>query len=124
MILSRQKIAIYAAVQLLAGNNGVIKEVAAYLVETKKTDQVDLIVRDIELYLSRYGHVLAHVGTAHSLTAETKKDIMALLKEKTGAKKIDVAEYHDETLVGGVKIDIPGRQLDTSIARTLQPLKH
>jgi len=124
MILSRQKIAIYAAEQLLAGNHGVLKEVAAYLVETKKTNQLDLIIRDIELYLSRSGHLLAHVGSVHELSAETKKEIITLLKKETGAKNIDLAEYRDENLIGGVKIDIPGKQLDTTINRTLSTLKN
>ncbi len=122
-MISRQKIARYAAEQLVAGNKKVVHEIAAYLIDSQKTDQVDLLVRDIELYLSRSGHLLAHVGTVHDLTAETKKAIMSLLKKETGATTIVLAEYKDESLVGGVKIDIPGRQLDTSIARTLAALK-
>ena len=121
---SRQQIAKYAAEQLLAGNHGVLKEVAAYLIDTNKDDQADLLVRDIELYLSRAGHLLAHVGSVHELTAETKKHITELLKKETGATHIDVAEYHDESLVGGIKIDIPGKQLDTSIARSLLTLNN
>ncbi len=124
MMLSRQKIAIYAAEQLMAGNHHVIKEVAAYLIETKTTDQADLIIRDIELYLSRTGHLLAHVGSVHELSEATRKNITVLLQNETGAKKVDLTEYRDESLIGGVKIDIPGKQLDTSINRTLSTLKN
>jgi F0F1-type ATP synthase delta subunit len=122
--LSRQQIAKYAAEQLLAGNRKVINEVAAYLIDVKKDDQVDLLVRDIELYLSRVGHLLAYVGSVHELTIETKKAITSLLKKQTGAAHIDLSEYRDISLVGGIKIDIPGAQLDTSIARTLATLKN
>jgi len=120
--LSRRNIAEYAAQRLIEGDGSIVNQLAAYLVETGKTSQADLLVRDIEFYLARAGHLLAQIGSVHSLSAETKKAVIALLKKQTGARHVDIAEYHDDALVAGIKIDIPGQQLDTSVARALAPL--
>lgn len=121
--ISRQRIASYAAEQLAAGNKDVLREVAAYLIETKRTHEVELLVRDIERYLAIQGHVLGRVASAHELTEATEKAIRSLIKKETGATDIQLLTTRDEQLLGGIKLDLPGKQLDATIARTLAALK-
>ncbi len=48
--LSRRKIAAYAADKLIGGSSKkeVLREVAAYLITTRRTRELELLVRDIE----------------------------------------------------------------------------
>jgi len=50
--LSRRKIAALYADELLAGHKDVVKKLAAYLIESRRERELDLIVRDIEAALA------------------------------------------------------------------------
>ncbi len=119
--LSRRKIAHYAVTQVTAGKkyHEVIKEVAAYLVASRRTRELDLLVRDIEGEFADRGVVVADVTSARALTDAIKKQIAALV----GAKDLQVRETIDPSVIGGVRIDIPGKRLDATVKRTLLALK-
>jgi F-type H+-transporting ATPase subunit delta len=119
--LSRRKIALYAADKLHAGiePSGVIKEVAAYLVDTRRTRELDLLVRDIEGELAIRGTVVADVTTARPLTEALKKQIGTLVQ----AKNLHVRETIDSSVLGGMRVDIPGKRFDGTLRRKLVALK-
>jgi F0F1-type ATP synthase delta subunit len=73
--LSRRKIAAYAADKLAAGaaSKKVLSEVAAYLIEMRRTREIDLLVRDIEDALEVRGIVVADVTSAYPLTEALKR---------------------------------------------------
>lgn len=123
--LSRRSIARFVAEQLDAGvsSTSILKQVAAYLIETRRTDELDQIVRDIHYYLSERGIVAAKVSSAFQLEATTKKAIEQFIKTETKAKTVMMTEIVDRTLLGGVKIDIPDKQLDQTVLRTLTKLR-
>lgn len=122
--LSRRSVAHYVANQLVAGrdNELVIQQLAAYIIELGHTKDIKIYVRDIEYELSTRGIVTATVWSATALTEQTKKAVTELITRQTAAKTIDMREYIDKDLIGGIKIDIPGRQFDQTIARQLQTL--
>lgn len=119
--LSRRKIAAYFADELIAGRN-VTKPLAAYLVETRRLREAELVVRDIESALADRGVLLADVATARQLTSDTQKEITDYLKQATNTKTVYVRSHIDPFLLGGARIDIPGARKDTTLRYKLNQL--
>ena len=121
--VSRRKIASYYADELLAGKTDIATRLAALLLDTGRVRELDLIVRDIEDALEARGVVVADVASAHTLSQATQKDITAFLKKQSGAKEVHLRVNVDQALLGGVRINVPGRELDTTLRRKLTLLK-
>ncbi len=122
--ISRRKIASYVADQYMAGTSmgTLLKEVAAYLLETKQTRSAEVMVRDIEEALERRGVLIARVTTARGMTEDLKSQLSSWL----GADDIHLAETTDKSVLGGVLVETPSRRLDATITqriRTLQQAK-
>jgi F0F1-type ATP synthase delta subunit len=123
--ISRRKITTYIADQFAKGGDKtkLIKQLAAFLIDNKRTNELDLILRDIEYQLLRRGIVLARVTSAFELAAETRVEITKMVKDKTHATTIELQQFIEPTLLGGVKLDLPGMQLDNTISRRLTTLR-
>lgn len=123
--LSRRSMAEYMAISLIEGQSKkkLFQQLAGYLVDTKRTNELDLIIRDIEFQLSEKGIVQASVISAFELTNETKKALTTFVKAKTKADHVSLSNMVDPTVLGGVKITVPGRELDQTIAHQLTVLK-
>lgn len=119
--LSRRKIASYAADKLIAGEKpkAVLKEVAAYLTDTRRTREQELLARDIEDALAERGVVVADVTSAHPLSSGLRAEIAKLV----GGRNVQLRESIDPSVLGGVRIDVPGKQFDGTIRRRLTQLK-
>jgi F-type H+-transporting ATPase subunit delta len=119
--LSRRKIAVYAADQLMKGASAkkVLASVAALLVEAGRTAEQELLVRDIEAELADRGVVVADVVSAHPLSGDIKQQITKMI----GTKELQFREKIDPSVLGGVRVDIPGRRFDGTIRRKLTALK-
>lgn len=119
--LSRRKIASFIADRLVAGSNqmAIIRQLAAYLIDNRRTKEVQLIVRDIEFELQNRGVILAEVTTASKLTDATRKEIERLIVSHADPGRIELRQFIDPSVIGGVRIDIPGKRLDATIARRL-----
>lgn len=96
---------------------------AAFLVDTNRVDELDLIVNDIahELYEQK-GELLVDVTSARPLTDQVRAELTALLKEVTSAKHVDLAERTDPALLGGLIARTPDAQLDVSVRTKLKQL--
>ena len=119
--LSRKKLAEYVAQRAADGErlDTLLKELAAYLVESHQTRNYALVVRAIEAALKDRGIVVASVASARQLTDEQRDSIRAMF----GGKKVHLNEAVDAELIGGLRVDAPGVRLDTSIKRKLTALK-
>lgn len=117
--LSRTKIARYVAEQLQAGNTDVVREVAAYLIENRRTREADLIVRSILERLETEGIVLADVTTATALDEAIKSELQQL----TGASQLEINEHVDPSVLGGIRFETPSRRLDATFAHRLTQLR-
>lgn len=119
--LSRRKIAEFAADGLLKGaaKTKVLQQVAAYLVETRRTRELELLVRDIEAALALRGVVVADITSAHPVSDLLKKEIASLVKADT----LQLRESIDPSVLGGVRIDLPSKRFDSTIQRQLTSLK-
>lgn len=120
---SRRKIASEVAELLLAGKKDAVKQLAAYLVHTGRERELDLVVRDVEAALADRGILLADVASSRKLSSEAAREIRVYLKQKTGAATIQLRETVDPQLLGGVRVSIPGSELDGTLRHTLNQLK-
>lgn len=123
--LSRRKLAHYYASAMLGGvdTKKLATQLAAYLVESRRTKELKLIIGDIEHQLSMKGVILAKVTSAHDLDELAKEAIINLVHRKTDATNIQITEHLDSSLLGGIKLEFAGSKLDTTIARRLNVLK-
>ena len=122
--ISRRNLAQYVADNLTTDAHAtVIKQLAGYLVESRRTKELELIVRDVQYFLAQKGLVGAVVTSAFDISFETKKAIELFIKSKTKASKVFIDATVDESVIGGVKISLPGSELDDTIAHQLTVLK-
>ena len=123
--LSRRSLALYVADQLATqpNHNAVVKQLAGYLVESRRTKELDIIVKDIDYYLSEKGIMNTVVTSAFDLGQETKKAIEQFVLKQTNAKTVALSNEVDPAVIGGVRISLPGRELDQTIAHQLTVLK-
>ena len=119
--LSRRKIAAHLADELLSGKN-ISDQLAAYLVETKRTREATLVIRDIEAALAERGVLLADVASARTLADDTKDTITNYLKSATGVTKVHLRSEVDANLLGGVRIETPGMRRDNTIRHRINQL--
>lgn len=97
---------------------------AAYLVETRRTRDVDLYLRDIELAVAeRFGTVTAYVSSAQELSQKTRAAVEKLIKTSVGAKSVEMVETTDPGLIGGIVIQTADAELDGSIRTKLRNLR-
>lgn len=120
--LSRRKIAELWAEELLKGND-ITAKIAGYLVNERRVDEADLIVRDTESALAVRGVVVADLTSAHGLSAEARTAIEKFLTVSMNAKKVAFRETTDPTVIGGVRVETAGQQLDATLKTRLNQLK-
>jgi F0F1-type ATP synthase delta subunit len=123
--ISRRKLAAYAADRLVTGDavSAVMRELAAYLIDTRRQREYELIVRDIETALLMRGTAIATTISARTLSTEAKQAIEQLVKsEYQTIKAVHIKETVDERVLGGVKLVLPDRQLDATASAKLEKL--
>lgn len=125
MKLSRRKLSGHVATRLLNGDGAklVMKELAAHLIDTGRTRELELIVRDIETHLLANGTALATTISARKLTDEAKQAIEKFVKAgQLGVKNVVLREQIDESVIGGVRIELPGSIADFTVKAKLDKL--
>lgn len=124
--LSRRRLAGYIAAEVAAGSlkQATIQKVAAYLVENKQADTVDLVLSDVATILAkRYGVVSAEVSSATVLDDSLRSAITEFVKRTENAKTVQMTETIDKSLIGGIIIRTPSAELDGSIRSQLRQLR-
>lgn len=121
--ISRRQMATYAAEAISLGRKGVIEQLAAYLKETSREKEIDLLVRDIEKALQAHGIFVTRVKTAHALNSSQRAEIEGLIKERYKARRVEIATSEDSDLLGGVVISTAGDELDGSLRRNINRLR-
>lgn len=123
--LSRRKLSRFYADKLVDGEKPkkLAMQLAAFLVESKRVKELQLIIDDIEYQLSLRGVVVANVTSAHELDLRTKNAIVGLIKQTCAAETIHLNEKVESDLVCGLKLEFAGSKLDTTIGRKLSTLK-
>ncbi|MDX1765948.1 MAG: F0F1 ATP synthase subunit delta [Candidatus Saccharimonadales bacterium] len=124
---SRRQLARYIAtawIERTVPRSDLIKQMAGYLLENGRSNEVDLLVSDIKQQIEeQYGVTVANVASARPLSDQLRTHIKELVKEKTGAKSVRLSEEIDENLVGGAVVDTPGLSIDLSVRGKLNNLR-
>ena len=98
--------------------------VAAYVLEENIVDELDSLMRDVLAYRTARGYVEATVVSAYPLSDEVRADVQKLLKQEyPGAKNITMNENTDPGVVGGLRIELAGKELDLTIKAKLNTFK-
>ncbi len=126
--LSRRIVARTIAAKLLAEPTPArrkhwLQVTAAYLLDQKQADDVDLVVNDIahELY-EQSGHLAVDVVSAHALSASVREELKKTLQASTSAKHVELSEQLDPQLLGGLVARTPDAELDLSVRTKLKQL--
>ncbi|MFC2125568.1 ATP synthase F1 subunit delta [Bacteroidota bacterium] len=79
----------------------------------------------IDLYMDLKGIVQAHVTTAIPMDESLKGEFKEILKDIVGKdKKVDLDENIDGSIIGGYKLTVGDKLLDSSISSGLRNLRH
>ena len=126
-LVSRRKLAKYAAEQIMAGNDTIMEEIASLLVYEKRQREIELLVRDVEAELAEHGEIVASVESARAFDDSTRRKIEQFLATAASGKnskpKVSLRESIDPTLIGGFKLRTPTATLDATIAKKLNDLR-
>ncbi len=120
---SRRQLARHAAQRIADGDQSIITELAAFIVEQKREREIELIVRDIEHELQSNGIIVADITTARTLDGANRTSIEETLKRLYGSMQVAIRSHVDPSVIGGVKLDTAAGSLDNTIARKLTKLK-
>ncbi len=116
--LSRRKIARYVAGRLAIGDELIIEELAALIIEERRERDIDLLVRDIEDQLAQSGITIATVETAKPLSEAVRQSVRKLL-----GGDVRLREEVRPELIGGIRIETPTQELDGTISQKIYALK-
>lgn len=118
------KVPLHQVASVLAEKSFSAEEIAAYLLETKRTGELNSIAREIILDRAEQGIVEANAISARELTSETREEVTSQIRKLyPNAKKIILNEQIDPTVVGGVRLEFPDSQLDLTIRNKLNRFK-
>ena len=123
--LSRRKISKYIAGQLLDGKDSKkpVRQLAAFLIDSGRVNESDHIARDIEMELASKGHLVAKVTTAGSFSESLQSFIKKQLLVSEKVAKVELSHQKDESVIGGIRIDMPGKRLDQTVSKKLSLLR-
>ena len=121
---SRMKLAEYL-VKSGKPTDKLAEEVAAFLIETDNTDDLESLMRDVSLLrIKSHGIVELKAISAYPLDADTKSQIKSLVKNNyQDVREIIIHEEIDKDLIGGVKLQFANASLDLTIRSKLNKLK-
>lgn len=99
-------------------------EVAAYLLSERRVNELDSVLRDVAADWAEAGYVEVIASSARPLSAAVLADIKRRVKQLyPSAKRIIVTAKLDPAVIGGVRLNLPGRQLDLSVGAKLNKFK-
>ncbi|MEO5949548.1 MAG: F0F1 ATP synthase subunit delta [Candidatus Saccharimonas sp.] len=117
--ISRRKLAGFVVDRIDNGNLDLaVEELAAYLIDTKRTREAGLVARSIEDELATRGTYIVHATSARPINEEVKDAIQRLLN----ASKVHLVQEVDARLIGGIRVEAPGKRLDATVKRKILAL--
>lgn len=99
-------------------------EIAAYLLAERRTSELGSLVRDMMQYRADQGVVEVSVVSARPLSTAVRADVTAKAKMLyPGATEVIIADKHDPSVIGGVRLELPNQQLDLTVRAKLNRFK-
>lgn len=101
-----------------------VGEVASYLLSENRTGELDSLARDLINYRAQNGIVEVTTVSAHQLSPAVLKDIRQQVKRLyPNARQIIVNQRLDDSQIGGVRLELPDKQLDLSVRGKINRFK-
>lgn len=98
--------------------------IAGYLLEENMSDELESLMRDVQAYRAAQGYVEATIVSAHPLTDTVRGDVNDLImQEYPAAKHVTMNETVDPSVVGGLRIELAGEELDLTVKGKLNAFK-
>lgn len=123
--VSRHDIAAHIAGKSLSKDtSGLAREVAAYLLAEGRTSELDSLLRDVMLARVELGVIDVNVVSKYDLTEQVRTEIRAQISSLyPSAKRIELNEYHDDNVIGSIRVELADKQLDLSVQAKLNKFK-
>ena len=122
----RMQIARVIAAETLDGSfgSGQVTSLAAYLLDEGRSSEVESLVRDVQNIRTSHGIIDAVVYSAHPLSVSAMQAVEAEARRVyPAARRIIITPALDPSLIGGVRLELPGCRLDLSVAGELRKFK-
>lgn len=120
--MTRRMLAKKLAPLFLKGHKELAGQLAAYLIEERRTDEAQLLMNDIAVEVERLGHSEVELRSAHQTTASLKSELESIIKNITGAQTVNLNETIDQSLIGGIIATTPSTEIDLSVRSQLKTL--
>lgn len=124
MKFERRKLASEIAQRMQSGEP-VAREVAAYLIDSGKTSELNSLLRDVADIRREQSSIIEMTATsAFPLNAEQTSEIEGLVKKQYPAvKQVVIHNELNSDVIGGVSLSLPGASLDLTIRAKLNKLR-
>ena len=100
------------------------REIAAYLLEERRTAELESVLRDIMQYRTDHGVLEAEVVTAHDVSQTVLTEVKQLLQAAyPKSKAVHVGSRQDQGVIGGIRVDMANEQLDMTVQRKIATFK-
>lgn len=122
----RHRISGFVADRTLKGGSmkKLSQELAAYLLQERRTSELDSVLRDVQADWAQAGYVEVIAASAHPLAPAVRTKIETAVKRLyPNAKRIHVTEQADPGIIGGVRLNLANQQLDLSVEAKLNKFK-
>lgn len=100
------------------------REVAAYLLQEGRVNELESVLRDIMQLRANAGVVEVIATSAHDLDTAAEAEIKAAIKQHyPAAKHIIISHEYDPSVIGGVRLTLANEQLDLTVRSKLNRFK-
>ena len=124
--ISRRQLAAAVAGQLEKGRplDVVVRSLAAYLIAERRVQELDSLLRDVELLRSEAGRLEVTVASRRPLAADVRAAIERFVRrDSQQSAPVIINEIIDPELIGGIRMETVDRQLDLSVRGKLDHFK-
>ena len=126
MKLARSKLAEVIALKMSNSKDStkLAREIAAYLITTRRLNDLDSLLRDVINYRDKHGLTEITLTSVNKLASQIKQDLINLSVPNKKQQRLIVNEEQDSDLIGGVRIAIAAdRLLDLSVKGKVNQFK-
>lgn len=107
-----------------SGDKQLAKDLAAYLLETRRVGELDSIMRDVQKFWAKMGHVDVLARVARPLPQNVYDDLVQPFKARyPEASSVNVTPVVDTDILGGASLELAEQRMDISVARRLRRFK-
>lgn len=100
------------------------KAIASYLLEENRVDDLNSIMRDVLSYRAAHGHVEVTVVSAYPISSAVRADVLVAVKQQSpGAASYVINQRIDPDVIGGLRIEFDGHELDLTVQAKLNKFK-